>query len=62
MRSGNAWKQGKDAPSDDMIVAATLLFIVIFGLVIILWPVIGRLVILALALVLISALIQMLRA
>jgi hypothetical protein len=45
-----------------MIVAATLLFIVIFGLVIILWPVIGRLVILALALVLISALIQMLRA
>jgi hypothetical protein len=45
-----------------MIEAAALLFIIIFGLVIVLWPVIGRLVVLALALVLISALIQMLKA
>src|ERR1022692_3035464 len=60
--SESAWKQVADAPSDDMITAAALLFIVIFGLVIILWPVIGRLVVLALAIVLISDLIQMLKA
>jgi len=45
-----------------MLAAAALLVIVIFGLVIVLWPVIGRLVVLALAIVLISALIQMLKA